>query len=159
VVAADTTVVHENEILGKPDNPGEAVEILQRLRGRRHQVFTGLAVLRRDDGNLLTDICVTDVFMRDYRAAEIEAYVATGDPLDKAGAYAIQHVGFDPVERIQGCYANVVGLPLCALTRLLRQLDEEPPVDITEQCRPATDNWCALSDQLSGSSLPLPKVG
>lgn len=134
VVAADTTVVLENKILGKPESPEEAFEMLEMLRKRLHQVFTGVAVLRTHDMKMVEGICVTDVFMRDFNAAEIWAYVATGDPLDKAGGYAIQHRGFKPVERLAGCYTNVVGLPLCTVSRLLRQTGVAPPSEITADC-------------------------
>ena len=117
IIAADTTVADGTDILGKPVDEQQAVEMLTRLRGHQHQVYTAVALLRAADGALLLDACVTDVPMRDYTPQEIAAYVATGDPLDKAGAYAIQHAGFHPVEHLEGCYANVVGLPLCHLRR------------------------------------------
>jgi MAF protein len=148
VVAADTTVVHENEILGKPANAQEAASILRRLRGRRHEVYTGLAVLRLSDAALRSEVCVTKVFMRNFTEAEIQAYIATGDPLDKAGAYAIQHTGFDPVDRIEGCYANVVGLPLCGLTRLLHELGSEPPTDRLKKYLTRPDQPCVISEQI-----------
>lgn len=119
VVAADTIVALGREVLGKPASPDDAAEMLRTLRGRPHQVFTGVAVLRRADGEVLAGVASTIVRMRHYSPAEIDAYVATGDPLDKAGAYAIQHLQFRPAERIEGCYWNVVGLPLCLLSRLL----------------------------------------
>jgi septum formation protein len=145
VIAADTTVVLENRILGKPESPGEAFGMLEKLRKRPHQVFTGVAVLRTHDMKMVDGICVTDVFMRDYRAAEIRDYVETGDPLDKAGAYAIQHRGFDPVERLEGCYTNVVGLPLCTVTRLLRQVGVELPTEITAECEPDPHPDCRVA--------------
>ncbi len=94
----------------------EATAMLTRLRGRTHQVYTGVALLRTSDSLLLTDLCVTDVPMRHYSDEEIQSYVATGDPLDKAGAYAIQHSGFRPVASMDGCYASVMGsavVPRC----------------------------------------------
>ncbi|MEW6093076.1 MAG: Maf family protein, partial [Chloroflexota bacterium] len=84
ILAADTAVTIDSEILGKPVSAAEAVDMLRRLRGRRHQVCTGIAVLDVDSGTLVTDLCVTDVPMRAYSEEEIQAYVATGDPLDKA---------------------------------------------------------------------------
>ncbi len=134
IVASDTTVVESGAILGKPDGDEQAVEMLARLRGKVHQVYTGVAVLRRSDGKLRVDLCVTDVTMRPYTDAEIRAYVATGDPLDKAGAYAIQHPGFHPVERLCGCYPSVMGLPLCLVTRLLAELGIPPANEITRAC-------------------------
>jgi len=135
IVAADTTVVDGQEILGKPANTDEALQMLQSLRGRVHQVFTGLAVLCLIDGELLTDWCVTDVWMREYQAAEMRVYVDSGDPLDKAGAYAIQHNGFKPVEKWQGCYANVMGLPVCTLSRLLEKAGVHLPMDTMQTCQ------------------------
>src|SRR5204863_5653183 len=108
-----TTVVDGNDILGKPIDNAEAFAMLTRLRGHTHQVYTGVALLRKSDGLLLKELSVTDVPMRDYSDEEINAYIATGDPLDKAGAYAIQHPQFQPVEHMRGCYASVMGLPLC----------------------------------------------
>jgi predicted house-cleaning NTP pyrophosphatase (Maf/HAM1 superfamily) len=93
--------------------------MLRRLRGRTHQVYTALAVVRMADNLLNREVCITDISMRDYSDGEILAYVESGDPLDKAGAYAIQHPGFSPVKDIQGCYTNVVGLPVCRLARFL----------------------------------------
>jgi septum formation protein len=122
IVAADTAVVDGDHILGKPGDFTQAVEMLQRLRGRTHLVYTGLVVISNESGETLTDLCTTQVLMRDYDDHEIRAYVESGDAYDKAGAYAIQHSGFDPVELLEGCYANVVGLPVCLLTRKLRQL-------------------------------------
>ena len=144
VVAADTTVAVDGEILGKPRDMAEAAEMLRRLRGRTHQVQTGIAVIRAADGACLSDLCTTDVPMRPYRDDEIEAYVASGDPLDKAGAYAIQHAGFHPVEALAGCYASVMGLPLCHLTRLLSQLDAPPRTDIAAECQSALQYGCPV---------------
>lgn len=125
ILAADTTVADGDAILGKPSGPEEAVSMLRRLRGREHRVFTALALVP-PGGEPLTAVCTTGVFMRPYGEDEIAAYVSGGDPLDKAGAYAIQHPGFHPVERLDGCYANVVGLPLCLLEQLLRQAGFAP---------------------------------
>jgi MAF protein len=121
IVAADTAVVSPaGEILGKPSDPVGAAEMLANLRGRVHRVYTGLAVQRPNpNGLLLTDVDVTAVRMRDYTPAEVETYIASGDPLDKAGAYAVQHAGFHPVEWLDGCFANVMGLPVCKLFPLL----------------------------------------
>ena len=83
--------------------------------------------------------------MRDYSDEEIEAYVLTGDPLDKAGAYAIQHAGFHPVESMKGCYASVMGMPLCHLIRALRKLDVNPGADIPVACQSLLDYHCFVS--------------
>jgi MAF protein len=148
VVAADTTVVDGANILGKPEDKAEAEAMLRRLRGRIHQVYTALAALRVDDNKLFTDWCLTDVPMREYSDEEMMAYIATGDPLDKAGAYAIQHPRFKPVVSLQGCYANVVGLPLCHLTRTLRNQGVLPKVDIPQVCQSALRYQCPIYSQV-----------
>jgi MAF protein len=148
VVAADTTVADGNQILGKPLDAREAWEMLHRLRGRKHQVYTGIAVLRQRDRLELSDVCETDVPMRNYSDAEIEAYIATGDPFDKAGAYAIQHRGFNPVPELSGCYANVMGMPLCHLTRLLRKAGLAPEGDIAQACEVTLDYECKVYEAI-----------
>jgi len=160
VVAADTAVVDWNEdlrgisyeILGKPVDSADAERMLRRLRGRVHKVLTGLAVLRPYDGEIQTDVCTTDVPMRDYTEAEMYAYIASHDPLDKAGAYAIQHQGFHPVQNLQGCYTNVVGLPLCHLSRMLASFNVSPSSDIGLACSAEFDYRCKIDgDILSGA--------
>jgi nucleoside triphosphate pyrophosphatase len=128
VITADTTVLLENEILNKPRDAAHARELLLSLRGRWHAVVTGVVVSTMLDGKLQIRgaSCKTPVLMRPYSEAEIDAYIATGDPLDKAGAYGIQHPQFQPTERIAGCYLNVVGLPLCLLVDLLATFDVHP---------------------------------
>mgnify|MGYP001085870603 FL=1 len=148
VLAADTTVVDAGAILGKPNDADQALAMLRQLRGHSHQVLTALAVLQSRSGRLLTDVCVTDVPMRAYTEAEIEAYVASGDPLDKAGAYAIQHAGFHPVASLAGCYANVVGLPLCHLARMLRTLGLPPQADLPQACQAALGYQCPVYEQI-----------
>jgi MAF protein len=145
ILAADTAVVDGKTILGKPEDMAEAAEMLRRLRNRTHQVYTGIAVMRMSDGNLGTDLCVTDVPMRLYSEEEIDTYVSSGDPLDKAGAYAIQHPKFHPVERMSGCYASVMGLPLCHLTRTLRPLGIAPKTDIAAGCQSRLNYTCPIS--------------
>ncbi|MBM3150809.1 MAG: septum formation protein Maf [Chloroflexi bacterium] len=144
VVAADTVVVDGTDILGKPRDAAEAGRMLSRLRGRTHQVQTGIAVLQPGDGELLSDRCVTDVPMRAYSDDEIRSYILTGDPLDKAGAYGIQHAGFKPVEKLDGCYASVMGLPLCNLTRLLRRVGIPPAADVPAACQAALAYHCPV---------------
>ena len=134
ILAADTTVVDGTGILGKPNDSAEAIAMLKRLRGHTHQVYTGIALFRPDDGLLLKDLCVTDVPMRDYLDEEILAYVQTGDPLDKAGAYAIQHPEFQPVAQMSGCFASVMGLPVCHVIRLMRKMDIQPESDFFLSC-------------------------
>jgi len=144
IVAADTAVVDGEEILGKPRTMAEANDMLLRLRNHIHQVYTGIAVYRMRDESMVTDLCITDVPMRDYSDEEIRSYVMTGDPLDKAGAYAIQHPGFRPVTELHGCYASVMGLPLCHLARSLRQLNITPKADIPANCQSALDYQCPI---------------
>ncbi len=151
VLAADTTVADGDEVLGKPATPEQARQMLRRLRGRSHAVLTGLALLDTRGGRLLTDLSHTEVPMRAYSESEIEAYVASGDPFDKAGGYAIQHNGFRPVAGLAGCYANVMGLPLCHLTRLLRSLHSlaaEPPADVPTACQAFTTYRCPVYDRI-----------
>jgi MAF protein len=145
ILAADTSVVDGKTILGKPKDDAEAVEMLRRLRSRTHQVYTGIAVMRMSDGNLGKDLCVSDVPMRNYSEEEIDSYVATGDPLDKAGAYAIQHPRFHPVEKMSGCYASVMGLPLCHLTRTLRQFAIAPRTNLPAECQSSLNYTCPIS--------------
>jgi MAF protein len=145
VVAADTAVVDGAEVLGKPADAREAVQMLRRLRGRSHQVYSGLAVLRMWDGRMLTDLCVTDVPMRDYSNAEIQLYVDSGDPLDKAGGYAIQHAGFRPVQHPGGCYASVMGMPLCHLLRLLGRMNFPAQPDLPIRCQTYLNYACPVS--------------
>lgn len=137
VLAADTVVIlsadtmgidEQGDILGKPAAADDARAMLQRLRGCTHQVCTALTLMTVDQPfnssvtHSNTELTQTNVIMRDYNDTEIERYVATGDPFDKAGSYAIQHPVFQPVARIDGCYANVVGLPLCTLHNMLAGL-------------------------------------
>ncbi len=147
IISADTTVVDGDDILGKPSDPEDAADMLHRLRGRTHQVYTGVAV-HRPDTLLLTDLGATDVPMRNYTDEEVRAYIDTGDPLDKAGAYAIQHVGFHPVDELQGCYANVVGLPLCHLTRTLSKVGLEPDINVPEACQTSLGYQCPVYNSI-----------
>ena len=117
VLAADTQVVLDGESLGKPADGADAVRMLGALRGREHTVITGVTLLDAGPGRMRTSVRPSDVTMRRYSDAEIWAYVATGDPFDKAGAYAVQDVEFRPAT-VRGCYLNVVGLPLCEVASL-----------------------------------------
>ncbi len=121
VIGADTVVVLEDRILGKPANPTEAKAFLLALSGRIHRVVSGVAVVDAATGRSEAATAVTAVQMRAFDAAEAEAYVVTGEPMDKAGAYGIQERGALLVEAIQGDYFNVVGLPLVLLMELLRR--------------------------------------
>lgn len=118
IIGADTIVVVEGDILGKPDCAGHARSMLVRMRSKVHQVITAVALVAGAERTEVRAV-ITRVQMRDYRENEIEAYISTGEPMDKAGAYAIQGLGRSLVERTKGCYNNVVGLPLCELATLL----------------------------------------
>ena len=148
IIGSDTAVVDGNEILGKPKDEMDAVRMLKQLRGHTHQVFTGVAVYRVDGESMLTELCVTDVPMRNYSDDEIQAYVKTGDPLDKAGAYAIQHPDFQPVESMSGCYASVMGLPMCHVLRTLKKLDVYAMADVPLGCQSLLNYQCPVSNEI-----------
>jgi septum formation protein len=121
VLGADTIVVIDGEALGKPAGPADAASMLRRLRGRTHEVMTGVAVVDAATAREAAETVSSRVRMRSYSDAEIDAYVATGEPLDKAGAYAVQGAGGALVEAVEGSWSNVVGLPLAATAALLRR--------------------------------------
>lgn len=143
LIACDTAVVVGDDILGKPKDANQAAEMLRKLRGDVHQVYSGLIVMTGRKKRL-RDVFITNVPMRDYHEAEILAYIESGDPLDKAGAYAIQHPEFQPVVGLSGCYANVMGLPLCHLTRTLREMGVVPKRDVPAACQAALDYDCPV---------------
>ncbi len=119
VIGADTVVEKDGDILGKPADAAEAAAMLKKLSGAAHRVFTGVTVAR--DGMVLSQAEETTVRFRPLRDEEIAAYVASGEPMDKAGAYAIQGLASLFVEGIEGDYFNVVGLPLCRLGQMLEE--------------------------------------
>jgi septum formation protein len=119
VLGADTIVVIDGVALGKPAGPDHARDMLRRLRGREHEVITGVAVVDVGSGRSETSSVVSRVRMAAYGDAEIEIYVASGEPLDKAGAYAIQGAGGALVAGLEGSFSNVVGLPLEETARML----------------------------------------
>jgi MAF protein len=121
VLAADTTVALGTEMLNKPVDAMAARQMLTRLRNTQHEVHTGFVLLELATGREWQGVSTAVVTMRAYRDDEIETYIASGDPFDKAGGYAIQHPDFRPVARLQGCYCNVMGLPVCELIIALRQ--------------------------------------
>ena len=123
VIAADTIVVCQGKVLGKPHTPDEAKQMLQMLSGRDHQVMTGVTVLRGSREWVFTE--VTDLHFRKLTAGEIDRYVASGEPMDKAGSYGIQGGAALFCERISGDYYNVMGLPVCRLGQVLRQAAPE----------------------------------
>lgn len=119
VIAADTIVVAEGNVLGKPKDEAEAKAMLTALSGKTHQVMTGMTVLRGD--KIVSHTEITDVCFRALSRQEIERYVASGDPMDKAGSYGIQSGAAPFVEAIYGDYYNVVGLPVCRLSLILKE--------------------------------------
>lgn len=121
IIAADTIVVVDGEVLGKPADPPEAERMLKRLSGREHMVITGLAIADPSAARMQHRASQTRVWFRELRSGEIAAYVASREPLDKAGAYGIQEKGALLVRRIDGCYFNVVGLPLALLDEMLAE--------------------------------------
>jgi len=133
VVASDTIVELDGQILGKPGDAAEARFMLRALRGKTHHVYTAIAILQPESMVNTMDCCVADVPMRAYSDNDLERYISSGDPLDKAGAYAIQNREFHPVEKFSGCFACVMGLPLCHLVRHLKQIGvpiAENPVSV-----------------------------
>jgi septum formation protein len=126
VIGADTAVEIGGEAFGKPGSAPVARDMLRKLSGRTHRVLTGLAVIRLPDGAARFELETSEVRFAPLTEQEIEQYAASGEPFDKAGAYAIQGIGGRFVERIDGCYFNVVGLPLARLYRILKELGWKP---------------------------------
>jgi septum formation protein len=125
VLGADTTVTLDNQILAKPADPADAARMLRLLSGRTHHVITGVAVVAADRTEVAAE--VTGVRFLTLSDDEIESYVATGEPMDKAGAYAIQGRAARWVPRVQGCYFNVVGLPLALVSTMLASINGAGP--------------------------------
>jgi septum formation protein len=133
VLGADTIVVLESEVLGKPADGGEAAAMLRRLRGRAHTVWSAVYACNGD--RVAAALNQSQVWMRPYGDEEIAAYVASGDPLDKAGAYAIQHPEFAPVGRVSGCYSGVMGFPLGEVVQVLRAIGVDVPTAPVTACQ------------------------
>lgn len=131
IIAADTTVALADQLLGKPRDAAEATWMLQSLRNRSHHVHTGFVLLDLRTGIWLKQVATAVVTMRDYSDEEIAAYVASGNPFDKAGAYAIQHPVFKPAVHLEGCYTAVMGLPVCDLILALAELNLPRQADLT----------------------------
>jgi MAF protein len=150
VIAADTVVELDGKILGKPSGPEEARQMLRALRGRSHRVITAIHLLDPVSDREILDACTTEVPMRAYSDAELEAYVASGEPLDKAGGYGIQSQGFQPVDRgrLAGCFANVMGLPLCHVVRSAQHLGLQPARDVPAACQEHLAYDCPVYAQI-----------
>jgi septum formation protein len=149
IVSADTVVALDGRILGKPRDPAEATHMLKLLRRQAHAVYSGLTVAYcewdltpPDQGwQFITHLHQSKVWMRPYSDTEITDYVAGGSPLDKAGAYGIQDRPFAPVERLDGCFASVMGLPLGELAAALKSINLALP-DVAPLCTGITDTSC-----------------
>ncbi|HEY4667200.1 MAG TPA: nucleoside triphosphate pyrophosphatase [Anaerolineales bacterium] len=146
VLGADTVVVLENDMLGKPAGSVAARDMLQALRGRTHRVISSIALVDRAGRTVALDTCVSEVPMREYSEADVDQYLRSGSPLDKAGGYGIQDGEFNPVnmDQMHDCFANVMGLPLCHLVRNMRRLGHEPPADVPEACQAYTGYDCPV---------------
>jgi len=145
VIGSDTAVVDADEILGKPRDAREAESMLRQLRGRTHQVYTAIAIYSPEDGALETELCISDVPMREYDDAEMDTYIQSGDPMDKAGGYAIQNAGFHPVENFSGCFASVMGLPICHTARALEKAGVAVSADMPQLCQSSLNYECTIS--------------
>ncbi|MEP7287128.1 MAG: Maf family protein [Chloroflexota bacterium] len=143
ILSADTTVADGDQILGKPQDAAEAVAMLRQLRNRYHVVHTSVILLDAANGQSATRLTTAKVFLRDFTDSEIEAYVASGDPMDKAGSYAIHNKVFRPVARLDGCFTSVMGLPMCAVATLLADCGVILPTPIA--CSP-TNLPCQFSN-------------
>ena len=148
VIGADSMVVLEGEVIGKPSGAAEARSMLLRLRGTSHQVATGVTVVDAASGRYLSDSMTSNITLRDLSDGEIDASIATGTPLDKAGAYAVQDTDLRPAESWDGCYSNIIGLPLCRLGEMLVELGYTLPQD-----------WTENAARLCGDSCPRAKRG
>lgn len=122
VIGADTIVSYKNEILGKPSNHDDAVRMLKLLSGKTHSVYTGFTIINTSDNAIITDYEKSDVTFKNLTEQEIDDYVNTGEPMDKAGAYSIQGIASSFVENLNGDYNNVVGLPIYKLSKYLYNL-------------------------------------
>ena len=140
IVAADSVVVLGGRAMGKPADAAEARRMLRELRGTQHQVMTGVTVIDAASGRCLIESMTSEIKLRNFSDAEIEESIASGTPLDKAGAYAVQDQGLHPAESWQGCYSNIVGLPLCRLVEMLEglgfPLPPRRPLAVAEGCGP-----------------------
>ena len=152
VLGADTIVVDGTEILGKPQDQMDAARILKQLRGKTHKVLSGIALYNLSTGEIQTRLVCTEVVMREYTDDEIQDYIASGDPMDKAGAYGIQNSDFNPAPDFFGCFANVMGLPLCHLAVLMKEMGIETDHRVADRCQDSIDYQCPIyADVLAGT--------
>ena len=152
VLGADTIVVDGAEILGKPQGQMDAARILEQLRDKTHQVLSGIALYNLSSREIQTRLVCTEVVMREYTDDEIRDYIASGDPMDKAGAYGIQNRDFNPAPEFFGCFANVMGLPLCHLALLMKEMGIETDHRVADRCQDSIDYQCPIyADVLAGT--------
>ena len=144
IIAADTIVLDDDKLLGKPEDARDARKILNRLNGKTHQVISGITVYKPSVQILNTQVVCSDVPMRDYDDQEIQEYINSGDPFDKAGAYAIQNDSFNPAPEFTDCYANVMGLPLCHLALLLAETGMDLDRSIADRCQSSINYQCPV---------------
>jgi septum formation protein len=142
VLGADTVVVLDDIVLGKPADAAEAMTMLRSLRGRSHLVLSAVYALNVAAGQEAAALHTSLVWMRDYGDAEVAAYIASGDPLDKAGAYAIQNPSFAPVAAIEGCFSSVMGFPLAEVAHVLEAVGVIAPVSAISACQPHAGRCC-----------------
>jgi len=142
IIAADTVVAIGDHLLGKPVDESDARRMLRLLRVEPHQVHSAVCIRTTVDGRQETRLNTSTVVMRDYSDNEIDAYITSGDPMDKAGAYAIQHPGFAPVAELDGCFTGVMGLPLGDLCDLLAQFGVEIQTSLPVICEEHTSFFC-----------------
>jgi MAF protein len=152
VIAADTVVVLDGDVLGKPSDPDDAMRMLRDLRGRPHVVYSGISIWHPASWSMLSELSDSHVWMREYSDEELAVYVASGDPLDKAGAYAIQHPEFAPVTRVEGCWLSVMGLPLCHLKRALTRFGVQVPANVPGACHAFSQRDCEVSAAILGAA-------
>lgn len=150
ILSADTVVAEGERLLGKPSDAGQAEKMLMALRGKSHSVVTAVVLVDRSMEREVVEVCETTVPMRTYTVDEIAAYIASGDPFDKAGGYAIQDGTFRPValEELHGCFANVMGLPLCHLVCAMRRLGRREKVDVPAACQAYTGYNCPVYSRI-----------
>jgi MAF protein len=148
IIAADTTVALDGEMLGKPTDAADARRMLTALRNRSHEVHTGVTLLALASGQEVSGVNTAVVTMRDYSDSEMDAYIATGDPMDKAGAYAIQHAAFQPVAHLDGCFTGVMGLSICHLLQLTAQLGLPLRADLTAVAQAHQHYPCPYFDRI-----------
>ncbi len=144
ILAADTVIEFEGRLLGKPVDREDAVAMLMNLAGRRHRVMTAVCVMEARRRRTVASVVVSEVTMRSYSRREAKSYAACGEPLDKAGSYAIQGRGAELIAGWSGCYNNIIGLPLCETARLILHFEPSAPID---------ESSCRLPD-----GLPCPRL-